>query len=146
MSARKLTPVEEDVLALGLNFAVVPSMIPKEEIVQRLEPKLYHLKNDAACNICVQVTEVLRRARLPRSHLSKNQKDAVRNLRTDKSIHTVLSRNKLTLRLRFGLGCGSVAFRLRLGRGSVAVRLRFGCGWVEVNRWEPQLTVRSNRT
>ena len=62
-------------------------MIPKEEIVQRLELKLYHLKNDAACNIRVQVTEVLRRARLPRSNLSKNQKDAVRNLRTDKSIH-----------------------------------------------------------
>ena len=33
------------------------------------------------------MTEVLRRARLPRSNLSKNQKDAVRNLRTDKSIH-----------------------------------------------------------
>ena len=44
MSARKLTPVEEDVLALGLNFAVVSRMIPKEEIVQRLEPKLYHPK------------------------------------------------------------------------------------------------------
>ncbi len=87
MSARKLTPVEEDVLALGLNFAVVPRIIPKEEIVQHLEPKLYHLKNDAAFNIRVQVTEVLRRARLPRSNLSKNQKDAVRNLRTDKSIH-----------------------------------------------------------
>ena len=87
MSARKLTPVEEDVLALGLNLAVVPHMIPKEEIVQRLEPKLYHLKNDAACNIRVQVTEVLRRARLPRSNLSKNQKDAVQNLRTGRSIH-----------------------------------------------------------
>ena len=45
------------------------------------------LKNDAAFNIRVQVTEVLRRARLPRSNLSKNQKDAVQNLRTDKSIH-----------------------------------------------------------
>ncbi len=78
MSARKLTLVEEDVLALGLNFAVVPRIIPKEEIVQRLEPKLYHLMNDAACNI---------HARLPRSNLSKNQKDAVRNLRTVKSIH-----------------------------------------------------------
>ena len=33
--------------------------------------------------------------------------------------YTVLSRNKLTLRLRFG-------------RGSVVVGLRFGCGWVEV--------------
>ena len=33
---------------------------------------------------------------------------------------TVLSRNNLTLRLRFGCG-------------SVAVRLRFGCGSVEVN-------------
>ena len=39
-SARNLTPVEEDVLALGLNFAVAPRVLPKEEIVQRLEPKL----------------------------------------------------------------------------------------------------------
>ena len=51
MSARRLTPVEEDVLALGLNFAVVPRVLPKEEFVQRLEPKLYHMTNDAASNI-----------------------------------------------------------------------------------------------
>ncbi len=59
MSARKLMLVEEDVLALGLNFAVVPRIIPKEEIDQRLELRLYHPKNDAACNIHIQVTEVL---------------------------------------------------------------------------------------
>ena len=86
-SARNLTPVEEDFLALGLSFAVVPRVLPKEEIVQRLEPKLFHLKNDVASNICVQITEVLRRARLPRSNLTKNMKDAVRNLRADKSIY-----------------------------------------------------------
>ena len=77
-SARNLTPVEEDVLALGLNFAVAPRVLPKEEIVQRLEPKLFHLKNDVASNIRVQITEVLRRAKLPRSNLTKNMKDAVR--------------------------------------------------------------------
>ena len=86
-SARNLTPVEEDVLALGLNFAVAPRVLPTEEIVQRLEPKLFHLKNDVASNICVQITEVLRRAKLPRSNLTKNMKDAVRNLRADISIH-----------------------------------------------------------
>ena len=81
-------PIEEELLALGLNFAViVPRVLPKEEIVQLLEPKLFHLKNDTACNIRVQITEVLRRAKLPSSNLSKNMKDAVRNLRTDKSIH-----------------------------------------------------------
>ena len=92
-SARNLTPVEEDVLALGLNFAVVPHVVPKEEIVQRVEPKLFHLKNDVAGNIRVQITEVLRRAKLPRSNLTKNMKDAVRNLRADKSIH-ILKANK----------------------------------------------------
>ena len=86
-SARNLTPVEEDVLALGLNFAVIPRVLPKKEIVQRLEPKLFHLKNDVASNIRVQITEVLRRAKLPKSNLTKNMKDAVRNLRADKSIH-----------------------------------------------------------
>ena len=87
MSARRLTPVEEDVLALGLNFAVVPRVLPKEEFVQRLEPKLYQMTNDAASNIRVQITEVLRRATLPASNLTKNKKDALRNLRADKSIH-----------------------------------------------------------
>ena len=43
---------------------------------------------------------------------------------------TVLSRNKLTLRLRFGRG--SVAVRSRFGCGWVEVRSRFGCGWVAV--------------
>ena len=86
-NARNLTPVEEDVLALSLNFAVVPRVLPKEEIVQRLEPKLYHLKNDVASNIRVYIAEVLRRAKLPRSKLTKNMRDAVRNLRTDKFIH-----------------------------------------------------------
>ena len=55
-SARNLTPVE-DVLALGLNFAFVPRVQPK--IFQHLEPKLFHLKNDVASNIRVQITEVL---------------------------------------------------------------------------------------
>ena len=86
-SARNLTPVEEDVLALGLNFAVAPRVLPKEEIVQRLEPKLFHLKNDVPSNIRGQITEVLRRAKLPRSNLTKNMKDAVKNVRADKSIH-----------------------------------------------------------
>ncbi|CAB4040847.1 Hypothetical predicted protein, partial [Paramuricea clavata] len=87
MSARRLTPVEEDVLALGLNFAVVPRVLPKEEFVQRLEPKLYHMTNDEASNIRVQITEVLRRATLPASNLTKNKKDTLKNLRADKSIH-----------------------------------------------------------
>ena len=47
-SARNLMPVEEDVLAIGLNFAVAPHVLPKEEIVQCLEPKLFHPKNDVA--------------------------------------------------------------------------------------------------
>ena len=71
-------------MSLGLNFAVVPRVLPKEEIVQRLEPKLFHLINDVASN-----TEALRRAKLPRSNLTKNMKDAVRNLRADKSIHNL---------------------------------------------------------
>ena len=52
-SAKNLTPIKEDVLALGLNFAVVPRVLPEEKIVQHLEPKLFHLKNDTACNIRV---------------------------------------------------------------------------------------------
>ncbi|CAB4043065.1 Hypothetical predicted protein, partial [Paramuricea clavata] len=89
MSARRLTPVEEDVLALGRIRTALKknSYSSKEEFVQRLEPKLYHMTNDEASNIRVQITEVLRCATLPASNLTKNKKDALKNLRADKSIH-----------------------------------------------------------
>ena len=74
---------------------MVPRVLPKEEFVQRLEPKLYHMTDDAASNIRVQITEVLRRATLPASNLTKNKKDALRNLRADKSIRVI----RVTLRL-----------------------------------------------
>jgi hypothetical protein len=45
------------------------------------------MTNNAASNIRVQIAEVLRRATLPASNLTKNKKDALRNLRADKSIH-----------------------------------------------------------
>ena len=58
-------------------------------------------------------------------------------------LFTVLSRNNLTLRLRFGRG--SSAVRLMFGCGAYAVRLRFLCGSVAVllrstdkNRKRPQ--------
>ena len=51
------------------------------------------MTNDAASNIRVQITEVLRRATQPASNLTKNKKDALRNLRADKSIHILKTDN-----------------------------------------------------
>ena len=79
-SAQRLTLVEEEVLAVGLNFAVVPHKIPKEEITQHLEHKLNNLKDDIVSNVRVKVTEVLRPTTLPKSNLSKEQKNALKNL------------------------------------------------------------------
>ena len=53
-------------------------VLPKGEIVQRLEPKLFYLKNNTACNIRVQITEVLRRAKLPSSNLAKKMRETVK--------------------------------------------------------------------
>ena len=52
-SARRLTPVEEEGIFLGLNFAVVPNKISKKEVIQHLEPKLINLKDNIASTVRV---------------------------------------------------------------------------------------------
>ena len=37
LSSRPLSPVEEEVLALGLSFAITPSCIPYEDIISATE-------------------------------------------------------------------------------------------------------------
>ena len=45
LSNRNLSKEEEQVLSLGLNFAITPSALPKEKIIQEIEPALSRLLN-----------------------------------------------------------------------------------------------------
>ena len=87
LSKRKLTHDEQEVLSLGLNFAVAPRQVNKKEIIQRIEPGLKHLSQTQANSIRFQVTQALASAKPPKSNISKTEKSAITNLRRDNSIH-----------------------------------------------------------
>ena len=57
---------------MGLNFAITPKTIPKENIVQEIEPVVYNFPEDSASNIRIEITDILRHAKLPRSNLNRN--------------------------------------------------------------------------
>ena len=72
---------------MGLNFAITPKTIPKESIVQEIEPVVYNFPEDSASNIRIEITDILRHGKLPRSNLNRKEHHAIHSLRQDKSIH-----------------------------------------------------------
>ena len=87
LSNRNLSKEEEQVLSLGFNFAITPRALPKEKIIQEIEPALSRLPKQAGNQAGVQITEVLRRAKLPKSNLNTKELKALKELRQDNSIH-----------------------------------------------------------
>ena len=87
LSNRELSNEEEQVLSLGLNFAITPRSLPKEKIIQEIEPALAKLRTAAGNRARVQIAEVLRCTKLPKSNLSPTELKALKDLRHDSSIH-----------------------------------------------------------
>ena len=87
LSNRSLGKEVEQVLSLGLNFAVTLRALPKEKIIQEIEPALSRLSKQAGNQARVQIAEVLRRAKLPKSNLNTKELKALKELRQDNSIH-----------------------------------------------------------
>ena len=50
-SSRQLTPIEEEVLALGLSFVITPSWIPYEEIVTATEALAHRIDQQTAMSL-----------------------------------------------------------------------------------------------
>jgi hypothetical protein len=73
---------------LGLNFAITPRTLPKEEIIQEIEPALSRLIPKPAVNQTrIQIAEVLRKAKLPKRNLNRNELKSLKDLKQDKSIN-----------------------------------------------------------
>ena len=73
LSQRQLTYTETNVLSLGMNFAITPNKIPVEEFIQAIEPSIRKLEKQKADNICIQIHEVLKHSKPPKSNLSKRE-------------------------------------------------------------------------
>ena len=64
-SSRQLTPIEEEVLALGLFFASTPSWIPYEETVAATEALAHRIDQQTADTLRLKIGVVLQNTNPP---------------------------------------------------------------------------------
>ena len=78
---KQLSSVQTEVLALGLNFTPAPSTLPLNNFASAIESGACELDRDLANDLKVRVCGLLRKAKLPKSNLTKVQRSALKDLR-----------------------------------------------------------------
>ena len=86
LSNRQLTKDEEQVLAIGLNFAMTPKTIPTEQYIAGTESTAQQLDSKRANDLRTLVSRTLQTATTPKSNLPGNLRKTVEQLSKDKSI------------------------------------------------------------
>ena len=80
-----LSEAEESVLSRGMKFAIAPNKIPKFDILAPVEANISHLSDNAKSQIRVQVSNAIQFSKAPKPNLSKQEMQALRQLRLDKT-------------------------------------------------------------
>ncbi len=86
ISNYNLTQDEEDLLSLGMNFAVSSQKIPKVEIIASTESTARKLNKEDGQQLCTGVALILQKSKPPKSNISKKQHIALTNLKRNKNI------------------------------------------------------------
>ena len=86
LSTRPLTEDEKKVLALGLNYAVTPRMIPVHNIIAATEATAKQLDTTTAEKLRAGVSQVLQSSKAPKSNLPSHLRKAAKELRNDHNI------------------------------------------------------------
>ncbi|XP_018334850.1 uncharacterized protein LOC108743758 [Agrilus planipennis] len=91
MKRNKITLSEaaKSVLVKGKNFTISPKTIPTEEIIAYVEGSLRQLNPPEAEEVRQDVCKILRKAKIPKSNISKEERAALRELRAMKEIKIV---------------------------------------------------------
>ena len=74
LSKIRLTEVQETVLAKGPNYAITPTHIPSVDYITDIESVCPKLKEEDAMELRVDVNSLLRRAKVPKANLTKQEK------------------------------------------------------------------------
>ena len=90
--SKHLSTAQEMVLAHGPNFAVTPKT-PYQEYITTAEVACQSLKPTEAEEFRADIARVLKQARPPKSNISKEEWNAIKELRTDKE-HLILTADK----------------------------------------------------
>ena len=75
-----------DDLSKGLNFAITPTTLPVEEIIAGTEVVAKYMTETAAEELKGEVLRNIKRAKLPKSNISKGERVALQTLKKDNSI------------------------------------------------------------
>ena len=86
LSSRSLNEAEVSLLKKGLNFAVTPADIPATEIIAKVESAVRQLDAERADTVRRAVNAILQQAEPPKPNVTKEQQDALKSLKEDKSI------------------------------------------------------------
>ena len=89
ISSRPLDKTETQVLSYGLKHSVTPKRIPTETIVSSVEAILSRqreLSESAKDNIRSRIASTIQSASLPDSNLTKDERQALKRLKTDENI------------------------------------------------------------
>ena len=71
-------------LAKGPNYAITPSHIPNIDYITAIESMCPKLKEDDAMELRVDINSLLRKAKVPKSNLTKQEKIGLYQLKKDK--------------------------------------------------------------
>ncbi|XP_071440274.1 uncharacterized protein [Hetaerina americana] len=82
----QLTNAHISILSKGLNFAIAPTKIPKEEIVTEVEYAIRKLPKGDADEIREDVARILRNARPPKMNITGAERRALSDLRGNENI------------------------------------------------------------
>ena len=87
MSKHQLSEEETSVLEKGLNFAPALSRVPVAEIIAGVEPALRKHRDDAEADRArAAVSNILRKAKAPKPNTTKKERQALKDLRSNKDI------------------------------------------------------------
>ena len=86
LSQYQLTDSQTQVLARGLNFAVTPTSIPVEDYVVATEQATWSIPQSQRDELRAEISGILKNAKVPKSNLCAEEKNALQTLRQEKSI------------------------------------------------------------
>ena len=82
LTDRSLSKSQEDILKLGLNFAPAPTKLPVVDTIAAVEEKARQLSEEDAEDLRGRVCGILRHAKPPKDNLTKEQRKALKELRS----------------------------------------------------------------
>ncbi|GJQ68061.1 putative Rab GTPase-activating protein 1-like [Trypoxylus dichotomus] len=89
LSTLQLSQEQTKVLAKGLNFAVAPTRIPKEEIITQVECVIPRLLAEEAEEIQHGTCRILQKAKPPARNIAKEERKALENMRRNQNLIVV---------------------------------------------------------